>query len=76
MPSPVVSHHFTHVVEQLLAMFRRVHVDKVDDNDASHVPQAQLTCDFVGGADIHVQGIFFLIVGVLVTVAGIDVNNM
>ena len=36
-------------------VLRRAHVDKVDDDQAAHVPQAQLACDFFGRFKVSVQ---------------------
>ena len=57
-------------------MLGLIHVDEVDDDDAAHIAQAQLTGDFVGGAQIHVERVGFLVVACFRTVTRVDVNDV
>ena len=72
----VICHHFAHVFEELLTMFGLVHVDKVDDDDATHVAQAQLPGYLVGGTEVDLKRVAFLIRSGFRTVAGIDIDDM
>lgn len=40
----VLLHVLAHVFVEQLSVFGELHVDKVDDDDATHIAQAQLTC--------------------------------
>ena len=76
MTRAVVGHHLTHKVVERLPVLGLVHVDEVDDDDAAHIAQAQLTGDFVGGAQIHVERVGFLVVACFRTVTRVDVNDV
>ena len=60
MPCSVVCHHFTHVVVESLSVLSLSHVDVVDNNNATHVAQAQLTGNFIGSTQIDIERISFL----------------
>ena len=76
MTGTVVGHDFAHVVVELLAVFALVHVDEVDDDDAAHVAQTQLTRYLVGGTQVDFESVALLIVGGLGAVARVDVDDM
>ena len=61
MAGSVVGHDLPHVFEQCLTVFRLCHVDEVDDYNSAHVAEPELTGYFVGGAEIDIQGIRFLV---------------
>ena len=76
MSCAVVGHDFFHVLVELLAVFAFGHVYEVDDDDAAHIAQAQLSCNFVGGTQVDVQGVCFLVCVCFGAVAGVDVYGM
>ena len=61
---------------ELLTVLALRHVDEVDNNDTAHIAQAELPGDFVGGAEIDVEGIALLVSTRLGAVAGIDIDDM
>ena len=56
----VVSHHLTHVVVKSLSVLSLSHVDVVDDDDSTHIAQAQLAGDFIGSTKVHIEGVVLL----------------
>ena len=61
MASTVFLHDFAHVLVQLGAVLGFGHIDEVDHDDASHITQAQLPGYLVGGKQVHVQRVAFLV---------------
>ena len=57
----VAIHQFSHIVIQLLLMLFRIHVDKIDDDDSSDIPQAKLVHQFIGLQHIELECIFLLV---------------
>ena len=49
---------------------------KIDDDDTAHIAQTELAGEFVGGAEIDVEGIDFLSFGAFAAVAGVDVDHV
>ena len=72
----VFLHVFDHALIEFLAIFGQIHVDKVHHNDSAHIAKTQLTRQFVSGIQVHVEGIDFLALGSLGTVAAVDINDM
>ena len=46
---------FPQKLGQFVNIFLLAHVQKVDDDDAGQIAQAQLICDFRGGLDVYFQ---------------------
>ena len=57
-----------------MVVARFFHVDKVNDDQTGHIPQAQLTRDFIGGFQIRFQSRFFNIT-FFGRPPGVDVNR-
>ena len=73
----VAFHVLAHALVEGFAVFRLLHVDEVHDDDAAHVAQTQLAGQLVGGAQVHVEGVGFLVVlFVLRTVAAVHVHHV
>ena len=52
------------------------HVDEIDDDDASHVAQTQLSGDLFRGFHIDQKRVFFLCVFLIDAVAAVDVDDV
>ena len=72
----VEGHLLAQHIKELLAMGRLVHVDDVDDDDTAHVAETQLAGDFLSRLDIDDQGVFFLGVFLVDSMAAIDVDDV
>lgn len=72
----VVLHVLAHALVEQLAVFRQIHVDEVDDDDASHVAQSELPCQFVGSAQVGFQCVLFLSVLLLSSCTAIHVHHV
>ena len=72
----IVLHHLLHVLEELLAMFLLLKVDKVDHHYSAHIPQAHLSCNLVGSSHIDKQGILFLIIALTAAMSAIDIDDV
>ena len=62
MACTVISHYFAHVLVELLAVFHLSHVDEVDDYDATHVAEPELTGYLISCAHVYFQGVALLVV--------------
>ena len=51
----ILLHVLAHALVEHLAVFGKVHVDEVYDDDTSHIPEPELACQFVGCAEVHFQ---------------------
>ena len=76
MLCPVDFHTFLHFIEQFLAIFRLLHIDKINDDNPSHIPQLQLPSHFFGCCQIDFKGIRFLIVPQFGPVTAIHIDHM
>lgn len=76
MPGAVVRHDFAHVVVELLPVFGFGHVYEVDHDYSAHIAKSQLASYFVGGAQVHFQGVGFLVIARFCAVAGVYVDHM
>ena len=74
MARTIGGHYLTHMLEERLAVFRLVHVDEIDHDDAAHVAEPKLARDLVGGADVYVESVCLLVVTGFGAVAGIHVD--
>ena len=72
----VALHFFAHDIEQLFAVFGFLHVDEVNNDDATHVAQPQLAGYLLGRLDVYLQGGVFLSLPGLDVVAAVDINDM
>ena len=71
----VLLHVLTHALVEHLTILGQFHIDKVDDDDTSHIAQSQLACQLVGCSQIGLQGIGLLTV-LLDTRSAVDVDDM
>ncbi len=55
----VLTHSFTQTVFNRTLVANRGHIDKVDNNQAAEVAQAQLTSNFIGCFKVCVERCFF-----------------
>ena len=76
MAGAVFLHVFAHAFVEQLSVFGEVHVDEVDNDDASHVAQSQLSCQLVCGSEVHVQCVSLLSVVRVRTVAAVHVYHV
>ena len=76
MTCTVFLHIFHHTLIELLAILWLCHVDEVNDNDAAHVAQSELSCKFVGCSEVNIQGIDLLSFGTLAAIARVDVHHV
>ena len=76
MACAVALHVLDHSFVELLSVFCQCHVDEVDDDDAAHVSQPQLACQFVGGSEVDFQCVGFLPFAVLGAVSAVDVHDV
>ena len=76
MTRAVFLHVLDHSLVELLAVLGLRHVDEIDDDDTAHIAQTELAGEFVGGAEIDVEGIDFLTFGAFAAIAGVDVDDV
>ncbi len=76
MPGPIFFHKFLHLGEQVVTVFAFVHIDKIDDDNTSHIAQTQLAGNFFGGRDIHHIGAVFLSERRFVPITAIDIDHV
>ena len=76
MLGAIIGHRLGHVLEELLAVGGLGEVDEVDDDDAAHVTQSELSGDLFGGGDVDVEGRLFLLGVPLDAVATVDVDDV
>ena len=72
----VALHVFYHAFVELLAVLGEVHVDEVHDDDAAHIAQAQLSCEFIGSAEVDFECVGLLPICILGAVAAVDIDNV
>src|SRR5690606_33935692 len=65
---------FAHAVFHFALIAHRLHVDKVDNHQTTHVAQAQLTSDFIGSFQVGLQGCLFD-VSAFGCAGGVDVDS-
>ena len=76
MLGAVASHQLAHLLDQRIAVFTLVQVDKVDHDNPPHVPQPQLACDLGRRREVHVHRRALLVVVDLRTVAAVDIHDV
>ena len=62
MACSVFLHVLTHALVEQLTVLGQFHVDKVDDDDAAHIPESELACQLVGSSEIGLEGVSLLTV--------------
>ena len=73
----IVLHRFFQAVEDAALVFARAHVDKVADDKAADIADAQLSCDLFGCFHVDVDEGFFDVRRALLRAApGIDVDRV
>ena len=60
MLGTVLLHVLAHAFIEQLSVFGKIHVDEVDNNDTSHISEAQLSCQLISSAEVNIQCICFL----------------
>lgn len=60
MLGTVLLHVLAHALIEQLSVFGKIHVDEVDNNNTSHVSEAQLSCQLISSAEVNIQCICFL----------------
>ena len=76
MLGAVGSHQLAHLLDQRIAVFTLVQVDKVDHDNPPHVPQPQLARDLGRRREVHVHRRALLVVVDLRTVAAVDIHDV
>ena len=74
MASPVAFHQAAYIVVQLLLVLLAIHVDKVDNDNTTYIPQAELVHQFICGKHVELEGVFLLVL-IEFLAAGIDING-
>ena len=74
MPCSVVCHQFAHVLVELLLMIFGVHVNVIDNDYTSNIPQAQLVNDLFCSQHVVVEGVL-LLVGIHFLRAAVDIDR-
>ena len=70
----VTIHQLTHIVVELLLVAFVVHVDKIDDDNTSDVPQTKLVNQLVRCEHVKLEGVLFLVLEQFLA-AGVDING-
>ena len=76
MACTVFSEIFNHALVEFLSVFGHIHVNEIDDDDASHVSESELSGDFVGCSEIHVKCIGLLSFRRFGAITAVDVNHV
>ena len=53
-----------------------MHIDKVDNDDAAHITQTQLSCKLIGSSEVHIECVLLLSVLCTCPVPAVDIHNM
>ena len=72
----VLLHDLHHVLVELVTMLSLGHIDEVNNYDAAYITQPELTCNFIGSADVYVEGTQFLRLRVFRAVAAVYVYHV
>ena len=75
MLCPVGLHQLLHLLEKRVPVFHRIHIDEIDNYDASHIPESELSCNFFGSIAVHVKGVLLLFL-VLASCPAVDINHV
>ena len=75
MLGTVLLHILAHAFIEQLSVFCKIHVDKVDNDDASHISETQLSCQLIGSAEVYIESICFLTF-LTSTIAAVYIDNM
>ena len=74
MLGAVAFHQFPYIVVQLLLVVLGIHIDEIDDDDSSDVPQPQLVYQLIRCQHVELVGVLLLVL-VNLLAAGIDING-
>lgn len=66
---------FDHGLVDGLLVAALFHVDEVDDDEAAHVAEAELACDFCGGFEVGFEDDFVVVGGFAFVASGVDVDG-
>ena len=72
----ILLHVLAHALIEQLSVLGEVHVDKVNDDDASHVAQSQLACQLVGCTQVGLQCVGFLSVFFLDARSAVHIDHV
>ena len=72
----VARHLLAEFLEEFLAVLGLVQVDEIDDDDAAHIAQTQLACDFDGGFQIDLKCVFLLRIFLVHAMAAVHVDDV
>ena len=72
----VFLHVLAHAFIEQLAILWQLHVDKIHNDDAAHVPEAQLASQLVGGSQVGFKGVGLLIVLLLNACSTVHIHHM
>ena len=76
MTSPVFLHILAHSLVKHLPVFGQIHINEVDNDDSSHIAQAQLAGQFVCCAEINVQCISLLSAHLTRPITAVHIHNV
>ena len=76
MSSPILLHILTHALIEHLTVFSKVHVDEIDNDDATNIAQTQLASQLVSCSQVYVEGVSLLFVSATRTVATVHIHHM
>ena len=76
MSGSVLLHVLAHAFVEQLTILGQFHVDKVNDDDATHIPESQLACQLVGSSQVGLEGIGLLTVLFLDTRTAVHIHYM
>ena len=76
MSRAVALHQLDHVLIEELTILLVMHVDEVDDDDTTHISQAELTSELFGCDEIDVNRCALLLGALTGAVAAIDIHDV
>ena len=68
-------HILTHPLIEQLTVFCKMHIDKIDHDNTSHITQTQLPRQLIGSTQINLERVLLLCAGFHAMTA-VDVNHM
>ena len=74
--STVFLHVLAHALIEQLSVFCQCHIDEIDDDDAAHISQSQLTSQLIGSTEVGLQCIGFLSVFFLNACTAVDIHHV
>ena len=76
MACTVFLHVLAHSLIEQLPVLRQVHVYEIHNDDASHIPEPQLSREFVSSTEVHLQCVLFLSVFRLGAVTAVYIHHV